>query len=351
MKAERTYKKQLPGTIIQKVPRKINAGNMRRPNGRLTASRILRSNIYKNKRSQDKPMFADWGLGREAQHLIPYAVCRNLGIDEKLTNSACNGMMLPSGRAYVKYNPSLYYAGKSKIRAKHIKRGIAHRAYNNVVSEFLYKLQSKGIDITQNFARITFTIRLATQELGKDKAVDDITIEALKKNWNMGRTEIEQMSRKNSQNGTLSKYFDASFFQSTSTMQMKKNKNGTVIDNRPTAVFMKRKKQLVLKNNRTGLPDNLKAGIENLSGYSMDNVCVHYGSSKPTAVQAYAYTQGTDIYVAPGQERHLPHEAWHVVQQMAGRVAPTTEINGMPVNDNAALEHEADVMGAKANSY
>ncbi len=58
-----------------------------------------------------------------------------------------------------------------------------------------------------------------------------------------------------------------------------------------------------------------------------------------------------DIYVAPGQERHLPHEAWHVAQQMAGRVSPTTEINGMPVNDNAALEHEADVMGAKANSY
>ena len=57
MKAERTYKKQLPGTIIQKVPRKTNAGNMRRPNGRLTASRILRSNIYKNKRSQDKCVF------------------------------------------------------------------------------------------------------------------------------------------------------------------------------------------------------------------------------------------------------------------------------------------------------
>ena len=84
---------------------------------------------------------------------------------------------------------------------------------------------------------------------------------------------------------------------------------------------------LVQKKNRTGLPDNLKAGIENLSGYSMDNVCVHYGSSKPAAVQAYAYTQGTDIYVAPGQERHLPHEAWHVAQQMAGRVSPTTEIN------------------------
>ena len=107
----------------------------------------------------------------------------------------------------------------------------------------------------------------------------------------------------------------------------------------------------VQKKNLTGMPDNLKAGIEDLSGFSMDDVRVHYGSSKPAAVQAHAYTQGTDIHIAPGQERHLPHEAWHVAQQMAGRVQPTTEIGGMPVNDNAALEHEADVMGARANSY
>jgi len=100
--------------------------------------------------------------------------------------------------------------------------------------------------------------------------------------------------------------------------------------------------------NNTGMPDNLKSGIESLSGFSMDDVRVHYNSSKPAAVQALAYTQGTDIHVAPGQEKHLPHEAWHVAQQMAGRVSPTTNINGMPVNDNAALEHEADVMGEKA---
>ena len=99
--------------------------------------------------------------------------------------------------------------------------------------------------------------------------------------------------------------------------------------------------------NNTGMPDNLKAGIESLSGFSMDDVRVHYNSSKPATVQALAYTQGTDIHVAPGQEKHLPHEAWHVAQQMAGRVSPTTNINGMPVNDNAALEHEADVMGEK----
>ena len=104
----------------------------------------------------------------------------------------------------------------------------------------------------------------------------------------------------------------------------------------------------VPRPNNTGMPDNLKAGIESLSGFSMDDVRVHYNSSKPATVQALAYTQGTDIHVAPGQEKHLPHEAWHVAQQMAGRVSPTTNINGMPVNDNAALEHEADVMGEKA---
>ena len=100
--------------------------------------------------------------------------------------------------------------------------------------------------------------------------------------------------------------------------------------------------------NNTGMPDNLKSGIESLSGFSMDDVRVHYNSSKPATVQALAYTQGTDIHVAPGQEKHLPHEAWHVAQQMAGRVSPTTNINDMPVNDNAGLEHEADVMGEKA---
>lgn len=108
--------------------------------------------------------------------------------------------------------------------------------------------------------------------------------------------------------------------------------------------------QLVQKN-ETGMPDNLKAGIEDLSGFSMDDVRVHYNSDKPATVQALAYTQGTDIHVAPGQERHLPHEAWHVAQQMAGRVEPTTEVGGLPVNDSIELEHEADVMGAKANSY
>jgi hypothetical protein len=103
------------------------------------------------------------------------------------------------------------------------------------------------------------------------------------------------------------------------------------------------------KPNNTGLPDNLKSGVENLSGFSMDDVKVHYNSDKPAQLQALAYAQGTDIHVAPAQEKHLPHEAWHVVQQKQGRVQPTMQMKeGVAVNDDKGLEHEADVMGEKA---
>ena len=101
---------------------------------------------------------------------------------------------------------------------------------------------------------------------------------------------------------------------------------------------------------RTGLPGTLKAGIENLSGFNMDDVKVHYNSDKPKQLHAYAYAQGTDIHIGPGQEKHLAHEAWHVAQQKQGRVKPTVQMKGggVPVNDDVALETEADVMGAKA---
>jgi len=103
------------------------------------------------------------------------------------------------------------------------------------------------------------------------------------------------------------------------------------------------------KNSENGLPDNLKSGMENLSGLSLADVKVHYNSSKPAQLNALAYAQGSDIHVAPGQERHLPHEAWHTVQQKQGRVKPTVQLQkGVPVNDDKSLEQEADVMGSKA---
>ncbi|WP_155835300.1 DUF4157 domain-containing protein, partial [Herbaspirillum sp. RV1423] len=101
--------------------------------------------------------------------------------------------------------------------------------------------------------------------------------------------------------------------------------------------------------NRTGLPTQLKSAVESLSGMSMDNVRVHYNSTQPAQLNALAYAQGTDIHLAPGQERHLPHEAWHVVQQAQGRVRPTIQAKrGVAVNDDVHLEREADAMGARA---
>jgi hypothetical protein len=102
------------------------------------------------------------------------------------------------------------------------------------------------------------------------------------------------------------------------------------------------------RQNQTGLPDNLRAGIENLSGISMADVKVHFNSTKPSELQALAYTQGTDIYLGSGQEKHLAHEGWHVVQQKQGRVQPTMQAKGKPMNSDRALEKEADIMGAKA---
>ena len=100
-----------------------------------------------------------------------------------------------------------------------------------------------------------------------------------------------------------------------------------------------------------GLPGNLKMGIEALSGQSLDNVTVNFNSSKPKALNAHAYAQGQTIEIGPGQERHLPHEAWHVAQQLQGRVRATQHDMGVPINDDKSLEHEADVMGKKALQF
>lgn len=100
--------------------------------------------------------------------------------------------------------------------------------------------------------------------------------------------------------------------------------------------------------NRTGMPDRLKAGIETLSGIDMSDVRVHANSALPAQLNALAYTQGNQIYMGPGQERHLPHEAWHVVQQAQGRVRATRPLKGLRLNDHAGLEAEASTMSARA---
>jgi hypothetical protein len=126
----------------------------------------------------------------------------------------------------------------------------------------------------------------------------------------------------------------------------------SALESRPASVRLRATAQALAARapNRTGLPDALKAGVEALSGLSMDPVRVHRNSDKPARLGAHAYARGSEIHLAPGQERHLPHEAWHVVQQARGRVRPTVRLKGgVGVNDDAGLEREADAMGLRAS--
>ena len=108
--------------------------------------------------------------------------------------------------------------------------------------------------------------------------------------------------------------------------------------------------------NKTGMPDAVKQRMEESFETDFSSVRIHPDSSKAPEVGALAYTQGSDIHFAPGQfkpdtsagQQLLGHELTHVIQQSEGRVQPTTEIGGMPVNDNESLEHEADILGSRA---
>lgn len=94
--------------------------------------------------------------------------------------------------------------------------------------------------------------------------------------------------------------------------------------------------------NKTGIPDAMKEEAEQRSGFDLDEVRVHYNSTEPDRLGALAYTKGTEVFLRPGQEENLPHELWHVVQQMQGKVKQTGQIDGKPVNFNETLEKEAD---------
>ncbi len=94
--------------------------------------------------------------------------------------------------------------------------------------------------------------------------------------------------------------------------------------------------------NVTGIPQGMKTKFENASGLSFDDVRVHYRSEKPAQFNALAYTQGNQVYLAKGQEKHLGHELGHVVQQKRGLVRANRLINGQPVNDEPRLEAAAD---------
>lgn len=96
--------------------------------------------------------------------------------------------------------------------------------------------------------------------------------------------------------------------------------------------------------NHTGIPLGIQERFESMAGLDLDDVKVHYNSDKPEQLQALAYTQGNQIYIAPGQEKHLEHELGHVIQQKQGKVKPTGSIGGLPLNDDADLERAANLL-------
>lgn len=99
--------------------------------------------------------------------------------------------------------------------------------------------------------------------------------------------------------------------------------------------------------NRTGIPLQLKERMEQNTGVSFDDVRVHYNSDLPAKLDALAYTKGNQVEIGPGQERHLPHELGHVVQQKLGLVrANARHASGEALNTDSGLERQADEIGA-----
>ncbi len=105
----------------------------------------------------------------------------------------------------------------------------------------------------------------------------------------------------------------------------------------------------------TPMPKELQAKMETAFNSDFSAVRIHHGSSAG-ALGARAYTQGTNIHFAPGEydpgsekgQSLLGHELAHVVQQSQGRVRSTMQAKGVGINNDAALEREADDMGARA---
>ncbi|GAA5033327.1 hypothetical protein GCM10011506_25410 [Marivirga lumbricoides] len=107
-----------------------------------------------------------------------------------------------------------------------------------------------------------------------------------------------------------------------------------------------------------GLDKAVQAKMEKAFQSDFSDVNITQNSSEATNMGALAFTQGNDVHFAPGQynpgtsegQELIGHELTHVIQQKQGRVKATTQAKGVVVNDDPALENEADVMGKKAAS-
>jgi hypothetical protein len=106
----------------------------------------------------------------------------------------------------------------------------------------------------------------------------------------------------------------------------------------------------------TRIPGLVRAKMESALGADFSDVRVQTGSARALEMNARAFTQGSEIHVAPGQwapetpkgQELLGHELGHVLQQRAGRVTVTSRLAGTDLNNDPALEREADALGTRA---
>ena len=109
-------------------------------------------------------------------------------------------------------------------------------------------------------------------------------------------------------------------------------------------------------DDKTGLPDDVRQGMEEAIGGNFSSVQFVTESKKAEEVGALAFTQGKNVEFAPGQFKPdttaglelIGHELTHVDQQEKGTVEPTMEIGEMLVNDDKSKETEADDKGKAA---
>lgn len=106
----------------------------------------------------------------------------------------------------------------------------------------------------------------------------------------------------------------------------------------------------------TGMSGPVRAKMGSALGGDFSDVAVHTESARAGELKALAFTQGSEIHVAPGHwapdttrgRKLLGHELGHVLQQRAGKVSATAPLGGAKFNDDATLEREADALGARA---
>jgi hypothetical protein len=110
------------------------------------------------------------------------------------------------------------------------------------------------------------------------------------------------------------------------------------------------------RGNGQPLINTTRRSMEQIFGVDFSNVRIHADTQSDylnQTLQAQAFTTGQDIFFKQSVYKPesslgralIAHELTHVVQQHQGKVRATTQVAGVPVNDDPSLEQAGDRMG------